>query len=109
MNGDIGTHELIFLIVFALLVFVVPIFVIYFSYKPSFDFDASTLWTHNGRVDKFAVMVLGTWWIHSASVVMWTLMRTVNTQDYLVYMGWAIPIIARMLAPQTAPTEPPKP
>ena len=104
MNGT-PLHEFIFLGVFFALVFVVPIIVIWASYTEKLRFDVSQLWTHHGRVDKFAVIILGTWWIHSSSLVMWTLLRTVNTQDYLVYMGWAIPIIARMLAPQS---EPPK-
>lgn len=108
MNGDIGTHEIIFLIVFALLVFVVPIIVIWLSYKPSNNFDASTLWTHQNRIDKFAVIILGTWWIHSSSMIMWTLLRTVKTEDYLTYTLWAVPIITKMFAPQGTPPELPK-
>jgi len=100
MNGT-PLHEFIFLLVFGVLVFVVPIMVIWLSYKPSVDFDASTLWTHQGRVDKFAVIILGTWWIHSSSMVMWTLLRTVKTEDYLTYTLWAIPIITKMFSPQS--------
>jgi len=99
VNGT-PLHEFIFLGVFFALVFVVPIIVIWLSYKPSVDFDATTLWTHQGRVDKFAVIILGTWWLHSCSIVMWTLLRTIQTQDYLTYQLWAIPIIAKMLAPK---------
>src|SRR6266851_7897700 len=84
VNGT-PLHEFIFLGVFFALVFVVPIIVIWLSYKPSVDFDASTLWTHQGRVDKFAVIILGTWWIHSCSIILWTLLRTVQTTDYLTY------------------------
>jgi len=32
-------------------------------------------------------------------MVMWTLLRTVQTQDYVTYMGWALPIIAKMFSP----------
>lgn len=101
-------HEIIFLIVFSLLVFIVPIIVISASYNPSVKFDITSLWTHQNRVDKFAVIILGTWWLHSCSIVMWTLMRTVQTQDYLTYQLWALPIMAKMFAPQGAPPEPPK-
>ena len=91
--------EIVFLVVFVALVFLVPIIVIYASYNKKLRFDISTLWTHQERIDKFAVIILGTWWVHTTSIVMWTLLRSVSTQDYLVYMGWAIPIIAKMLAP----------
>jgi len=107
MNGT-PVHEFIFLLVFFVLVFIVPAFVIWASYRPTIEFDLTPLWTHQGRVDKFAVIILGTWWIHSSSIIMWTLLRTVQTTDYLTYMGWAIPIIARMLVPQGTPPEPPK-
>ena len=61
------------------------------------------------RIDKFAVIVLGSWWIHSSSIIMWTLLRTVQTADYATYMGWALPIIAKMFAPSSPPPpqEPP--
>lgn len=107
MNSNgIGTHELIFLIAFVILIFMVPIAVIWASYNPKVSFDITTLWTHQGRIDKFAVIIMGTWWVHTCSIIMWTLLRTIQTTDYLTYMGWAIPIIARMLAPQ--PPEAPK-
>jgi hypothetical protein len=102
MNGT-PWHEFIFLLVFVVLVFVVPIIVIRASYSPTTKFDVSTLWTHQGRVDKFAVIILGTWWVHTTSLIMWTLLRTVATADYATYMGWAIPIIAKMFAPDKAP------
>ena len=108
MNADdvISLQEEIFLGVFFLLVFVVPSLVIWASYsKRTGAFDISTLWTHQGRVDKFAVIILGTWWIHSSSLIMWTLLRTVQTADYATYMGWAIPIMAKMFAPPTTPPE----
>lgn len=103
-------HELVFLGVFFTLVFLVPIAVIWASYRPTMAFDITPLWTHQGRIDKFAVIILGTWWVHTSSIIMWTLLRTVQTTDYLTYMGWALPIIARMLAPQNGrPAETPAP
>lgn len=108
-DGRIDVSEAIFLTVFFILVFVVPALVIWASYSKNRrleNFDISDLWTHKNRVDKFAVIILGTWWIHSSSMIMWTLLRTVQTQDYATYMGWAIPIIAKMFAPPgTAPEE----
>src|SRR5437867_2434246 len=102
MNGT-PLHEFIFLGVFFAIVFVVPIIVIWASYTEKLRFDVSQLWTHHGRVDKFAVIILGTWWIHSCSLILWTLLRTVQTADYATYIGWAIPIIAKMFAPPGNP------
>jgi hypothetical protein len=105
---DTPLHEFIFLGVFFSLVFVVPIIVIWASYSPVLGFDVSALWMHQNRLDKFAVIIVGTWWIHSCSMIMWTLLRTVQTADYATYMGWAIPIIAKMFAPQGNPPAPPQ-
>ena len=58
---------------------------------------------HNGRPDKLAVIILGTWWVHTCSLILWTLLKTVQTADYATYMGWAIPIIAKMYAPSYDP------
>lgn len=99
-------HEIVFLFVFFVLVFIVPIIVIWASYNPSVQFDITSLWTHQNRVDKFAVIILGTWWLHSCSIVMWTLLRTIKTEDYLTYMGWALPLIAHMFAPKNGATKP---
>ena len=105
MNADdmISWQEIIFLTVFFVLVFVVPSIVAWASYNPRMEFDLADLWTHQNRVDKFAVIILGTWWVHTCSMIMWTLLRTVQTQDYATYMGWALPIIAKMFAPSGTP------
>lgn len=97
------TQEGVFLGVFFTLVFIVPAIVVWATYCKWCVLDLSELWTHQHRIDKFAVIILGTWWIHSSSMIMWTLLRTVQTQDYVTYMGWAIPIIAKMWAPPTVP------
>jgi hypothetical protein len=90
----------IFFSVFAVLVFVVPSIVVWATYSPRLRFDLSTLWVHQRRIDKFAVIILGTWWVHTSSMILWTLTRTVTTADYATYMGWAVPIIAKMFAPK---------
>ena len=97
--------ETVFLSVFFTLVFIVPAVVVWATYCESCSFDLRDLWTHQGRIDKFAIIILGTWWIHSSSMIMWTLLRTVTTADYATYMGWAIPIIAKMFAPPGTPPE----
>jgi hypothetical protein len=61
----------------------------------------STLWVHQDRIDKFAVVFMGTWWIHSCSMILWALLKTVQTQDYVTYMGWGIAILAKMWAPKS--------
>ena len=110
MTGDTLTQpDFLFLLVFFLLYFIVPALLVWASYseRPSLNHvDISDLWTHNNRADKFAVIVLGTWWIHSCTLILWTLKGTITTADYITYMGWALPIIAKMFAPATTPVEP---
>lgn len=91
--------------VFAFLLFVVPTFVVWATYQPKEvnRIDLSSLWTHHDRIDKFAIILMGTWWVHTCSMILWTLHGSVVTADYLVYMGWATPIIAKMFAPTTEP------
>jgi hypothetical protein len=107
MNADniISSRELIFLGVFAVLVFGVPLFVAWASYSDKSRIDLRSLWTHQERIDKFAIIIMGTWWVHTCSMILWTLLRTVNTADYATYLGWAIPIIAKMFAPSSGPPE----
>ena len=111
MNADnvLTLTEAIFLFFFVVLVFGVPALVAwasYSSYKALAKFDVSELWLHQGRVDKFAVIILGTWWVHTSSMILWTLLRTVETQDYVTYIGWAVPIIAKMWAPKNGSPTP---
>ena len=106
MNADstLTLAECIFLFVFMVLVFGIPSIIAWASYSERMivkQFDLRELWLHQGRVDKFAVIILGTWWIHSCSMILWALLKTVQTQDYVTYMGWAIPIIAKMWAPKS--------
>ena len=101
------TEDRIFLFFFVVLVFGVPALVVwasYSSYKALEGFDVSTLWTHQERIDKLAVIILGTWWVHTSSMILWTLLKIITTTDYVTYMGWAIPIIAKMFAPKNGGT-----
>lgn len=92
-----GHAERLFLLVFFLLYFGVPALVAWASYSKRLQWvDMRDLWTHNGRADKLAVIILGTWWVHTCSMILWALSKTVSTADYVTYMGWAIPIIAKM-------------
>ena len=99
MSIDTTSEEWIFLLVFFFTVFVIPAAVVFATYCDKCVLDVRELWMHQGRLDKFAVIILGTWWIHSSSMILWTLLRTISTADYATYMGWAIPIIAKMFAP----------
>jgi len=103
VNADtfLSLPELLFLGVFFFLYFGVPALLVWGSYCESCSLDLRDLWTHNNRPDKLAVIILGTWWVHTASMVLWALSKTVTTTDYLTYMGWALPIIAKMFAPST--------
>ena len=92
-----------FLFMYIALVFGVPALVVWASYSEiriTKQFDLRELWLHQGRVDKFAVIILGTWWTHTCSLLLWTLLQSVTTADYVTYMGWAIPIMAKMWAPK---------
>ena len=106
VNADniITLQEWIFLIFFIVLVFGVPSLVAWLSYSEKFKrFDLRSLWEHKERKDKLAVILMGTWWLHSCSMVMWTLLRTVTTADWTTYQLWALPIIAKMLNDAWAP------
>lgn len=108
-DGLISDWEIVFLLVFALMVFVIPSLVAWFSYSERFrKFDLRSLWEHNGRIDKLAVILMGTWWLHSSSMVLWTLMRSVTTADWVTYQLWAIPILAKILNDAWAPKNGPK-
>ena len=97
-------HEMVFLGVFLALVFGVPSLVAWASYSDRSiveKFDLSELWLHHGRVDKLAVILLGSWWAHTSAMILETLLRMTQTQDWTTYQLWAIPIIAKMLAPKS--------
>lgn len=101
--------DILFHVVFFVLVFGVPIFLAYASASESVRMrliDVSALWTHNGRADKFAVIILGTWWVHTCAAILWILTKQFTNENVVQYMGWAIPIIARMFAPSSEPAKP---
>ena len=106
MNSDsvITWSEILFMAVFFLLVFGVPAFVAWVSYNDKFEkMDFRSLWEHNERKDKLAVILMGTWWLHSCSMILWTMLRSVTTTDWVTYQLWALPIIAKMLNDAWAP------
>jgi hypothetical protein len=93
----------LFLCVFFFLYFGVPALLVWVSYseRPAFrPVDIRALWMWNDRPDKLAVIILGTWWVHTCSMILWSLKGVVATTDYLTYMGWALPIIANMFVPK---------
>lgn len=98
-DGVLKLREWIFLGVFAVLLFAVPITVVWASYSQRFRLDVRSLWTHHERIDKLGVILMGTWWVHTCSMILWTLMLKVQTTDYLTYTLWATPIIVKMLTP----------
>ena len=104
MDGKWDMNDL-FLIVFFILVFGVPALLLTLSTSKRFKVDFSSLWTHQERIDKLAVIILGTWWVHTCSMVLWTLVQKVTTADYVTYMGWAIPLMLKMWAPKDGPPE----
>lgn len=112
MNADniLTLTEAIFLFFFVVLVFGIPSVVAwasYSSYRVLSKFDVSELWLHKGRVDKFAVIVLGTWWVHTSTIILWTLLRTIQTQDYVTYMMWGTLIIGKMMVAKNGETPTP--
>ena len=110
-DGLLSLRELIFLGVFALLEFGVPVFMIWASYNERNRIDVKSLWVYGGQIDKLAVIIMGTWWTHTSSMLLWTLQGKVSTADYVTYMAWAIPLIAKMFVPVApagaAPAVPP--
>jgi hypothetical protein len=97
-----SVSEIVFLTMFTLLTFGIPSAVVWASYSERGalkDFDIRDLWMHQGRIDKLAVIILGSWWAHTSAMVLETLLRTVETQDWVTYQLWAIPLIAKIYAP----------
>lgn len=109
-TGIASVTEGLFLTVFFFLYFGVPALLAWVSYseRPVFKgVDIRALWMWNDRPDKLAVIILGTWWVHTCSMILWNLKGVATTTDYATYMGWAIPIIANMFVtkPGTVVTE----
>lgn len=102
--------EYIFHSAFFVLFFGVPLYLAWASYSANRWIDVSVLWTNHatGKVDTLLVIVIGSWWVHTCAVILWTLSRTVTTADFTAYMGWAIPIIASLFAPRRDPPDVPK-
>lgn len=98
-DGILSTQEIVFLVVFGLLVFVVPILVVWASYSKNTHFDVSSLWVHQGRIDKFAVIVMCSWWVHTCVILLSALRGNVSTGDLTSYTAWAVPLIFKMFAP----------
>lgn len=100
---DWNAKEILFHTVFFVLIFGVPTILVWLSYSDkdiAAGFDISALWkTEDGHLDKLFIIVLGTWWLHFCAVTLWTLSRTVVTADFVTFMGWGIPIVARMFVP----------
>ena len=108
MNGDdlLSLKDQLFLGMFLILYFVVPAILVWASYTESRvarGIDLHELWTHNGRADKLAVIILGSWWVHTCTIILWTLSKSITTADFITYMGWALPIIAKMFSPDHPP------
>ena len=103
MNGNdvFDWTQKLFLGMFMLLYFGVPGLLVWGSYCEKCKIDLRALWTHNNRPDKLAVIILGSWWIHSCTIILWTLSKSITTADFVTYMGWALPIIAKMFAPKS--------
>ena len=101
MNADdvVTWGERLFFGMFLFLYFGVPLLVVWASYCEKCFIDMRGLWTHNNKADKLAVIILGTWWIHACTMILWTMSKVVTTQDFVVFLGWALPIIAKMYSP----------
>lgn len=112
MNLDDGINlsDIVFLLVFFVCIFVIPSLLVWASYSssgPLEQFDIRELWIYGDKIDPYRVIVLGTWWVHTSSMIMWTLLRTIQTQDYVTYMLWGTIILGKMLV--SSKSEEPKP
>jgi len=100
---------ILFNVVFFTLVFGVPSLVAWATYNERLRLDLSELWTHQGRIDKFAVVMLVSWWVHTCSMILWTLAKDIQTQDWTTYQLWALPIIAALIKGRSEPADETKP
>ena len=94
----IDAKDLSFYIMFAVLYFVVPCLVVKASYDDRYKFDVRSLWERkNGKLDGLFLILLVTWWVHTSSMILWTIVQKVQTQDYVTYMAWGTLILAKIL------------
>lgn len=94
----VDLKQLSFYIMFVVLYFIVPFIVVRMSYDSRYKFNLSDIWTFNGRIDLFRVMVLIAWWSHTSSNILWTVVQHITTADWLAYAGiWVVPVLVRMV------------
>jgi len=91
--------DLSFYIMFAVLYFIVPWIVVKASYSKKTNFDLRSLWERKGgkSIDGLFVILICTWWVHTSSMILWTIVQRVQTQDYVTYMAWGTLILAKIL------------
>ena len=99
MSADfIDLKDLAFYIMFAVLYFLIPWIIVTATYSSKSRIDLSQLWMYKGAPDKFAVIIMTAFWVHTASMMLWAFARSVTTADYLAYAGvWVAPILVKMV------------
>lgn len=100
MTEHLDLREIAFYVMFMVLYFVVPFIVISASYSNRVKFDIRSLWERKGggALDGLFIIAIGTWWIHSSSMILWTIVQKVQTADYVTYMGWGALVIGKIIA-----------
>ncbi len=119
MDGDafLSWPERLFLLTFALLYFGVPALLAWVTYCNEGVFkkiDLREMWSVDGRADPLRAIMLGSWWVHTCTIILWTLSKQITTADFLAYGGvWVTPIITEILkrpsTPKTVVVVPPAP
>lgn len=95
---NLDLKDVSFYVMFVILYFIVPWIVIEATYSKTMRLDLRELWTYKERLDKFATILMIGFYIHSASMVLWTFAQKVTTADYLAYAGvWVTPILVKMV------------
>ena len=101
MIGNFDLKDLAFYIMFVVLYFVVPWIVVSASYSERCKFDVRSLWERKGgggKLDGLFLIAIGTWWVHTSSMILWTIVQKVTTGDYVTYMGWGALVIGKIIA-----------
>lgn len=73
---------------------------IWLSDRTKNEFKAYDVLMENGKASKWAVILFGSWIIHSWVLVAWTMNGAATLADLTVYgTTWVAPLIARMFIP----------
>ena len=70
------------------------------------QFNLVDLLMENGRVSKISFIVMGSFGTHTWIMLYLTVHGAMSEGYMTIYLGWGIPLVAKMFAPQYVPAQP---